>query len=192
MVIIVRIAYLIPHLMITKPSPVTLPDAELTAFDVLSFGTLQTPSKPTRFGFQLDMNAQPGLGQVVFGLIQSNGDRSQKGRIGFGVRIDLERGEIWDVVNDSGLVGWVQESLSPSDSKDFEPLLLSLEIERVGSALLPKLQIGGEEWLYPAVRSVDGIELTAFAGTTVRSSVQGLSGDHVFTKPSLWTEEPLV
>ncbi|MBL9113911.1 MAG: hypothetical protein JNJ83_02820 [Verrucomicrobiaceae bacterium] len=156
-------------------------------FDVLTFGSQSVPSTPVKFGFQVDVSVHPGISEVMFGFMNANEGRV-KSAVGFGVRIDLERGEIWDVANDSGLVGWLEEPLGCTEGADGK-VLLSLEIERAGSALLPKLQIGGEEWLYPAVRSAEALELLAVAGC---KPVHGQSAMAVaaFSSPSVWAERP--
>lgn len=160
---------------------IQLPQMDSSDFEVLSFGEQCLPSTPVRFGFQVDLKVQPGLTEVVFGLVNANQNRAQTQPLGFAIRIDLERGEIWDVINDSGLVGWLEQPLA---SLGNERILLSLEIERAGSALLPKLQIGGEEWLYPALRSNEAIQLAAVAGTNARVNAQD-----AFSNPTLWSED---
>ena len=170
----------------STPSPVTLPEAEFESFDTLSFGTINVPTRSARFGFQVDVKPTADMHQIVFGIVQpSGGSRSGLQRLGFAVRVDLERGEIWDLVNGSGLIGWVESPLGCKDSN--ESFLLSLEIERVGSALLPKLQIGGEEWLYPAIRSVDPLDLVAVAGCEGDARHNAVNHSHL-TRPSIWCE----
>jgi hypothetical protein len=168
-----------------SPASVSLQDSQFESFDVLNFGAISVPAKPSRFGFQLDVSPSSELRQVAFGLVQKDESYAAGKRVGFGVRIDLERGEIWDIVNGSGLIGWVESPLGSNGEGKPESFLLSLEIERLGSALLPKLQVGGEEWLYPAVRSLDELELIAVAGC---------DGDAVsettLTKPTIWWDHP--
>lgn len=180
----------------------TLPDAEFEAFHLLNYGNVPAPAIPSRFGFQLDLSALKNVQEVVFGLVQSSPVRQgrdggfdpvaafcvepREGRVGFAVRVDLERGEIWDLVNGSGLIGWIEEPVGWNEGEPQETMLLSLEIERVGSALLPKLQIGGEEWLYPAIRSTDAIEFTALAGCDQTSQTAPIA---CFSNPTVWTED---
>ena len=168
------------------PSPVSvsLLDSQFESFDLLNFGAISVPAKPSRFGFQLDVNPSADLREVVFGLMEKETETSGK-RVGFAVRIDLDRGEIWDIVNGSGLIGWVESPLGSNAEGKAESFLLSLEIERLGSALLPKLQVGGEEWLYPAVRSQDELEFMALAGC-------GGSGESeaMLSKPTIWWDHP--
>ncbi len=168
----------------------TAPSSSLLAldsFDLLNYGTLEVPSGPVRFGFQVDLSPNAVLREAVFGLIQQGSSEAGK-PIGFAIRIDLERGEIWDLVNDSGLIGWVDRAIGFSAAGGDEPLLLSLEIERVGSAFLPKLQIGGEEWLYPAIRSIAALDFAALAGSKASRNSSSIEPHEIFGNPSLWCE----
>ena len=173
--------------MPATPTSIQLPLTELEAFDLLSFGSQAIPSTPVRFGFQIDLQTHAGMSEIVFGLVNPAKPSRVQQPVGFGVRIHLDRGEIWDVVNDSGLVGWLEEPLGCTEGSDGK-VLLSLEIERTGNALLPKLQIGGEEWLYPALRSIDALELTAVAGCTALPGRSSPAAE-AFSNPSLWAEQ---
>lgn len=168
-----------------SPASVSLQDSQFESFDVLNFGAISVPAKPARFGFQLDVSPSADLQQVVFGLMEKDETVPSGKRVGFAVRIDLERGEIWDIVNGSGLIGWVENSLGSNAEGKPESFLLSLEIERLGSALLPKLQVGGEEWLYPAVRSQDELEFMAVAGCG-----GAVDSESCLTKPTIWWDHP--
>ncbi len=169
-----------------QPLPLALPDVEFESFQLLNFGHLPASTVPSRFGFQLDVKPLANLHQVVFGMVQPAGDRDSAQRVGFAVRVDLERGEIWDLVNGSGLLGWLEEPAGCADGERQDSMLLSLEIERVGAALLPKLQIGGEEWLYPAIRCSDTLEFTAIAGV---GQDAGVTLEECWTNPTLWSED---
>ena len=121
--------------MTLKSAPLTRTLSALEPFDVANYGIVEVPSGPARFGFQVDLSPNVILREAVFGLIQQGSSDDGKS-IGFAVRLDLERGEIWDLINDSGLIGWVDKPIGFSVAAGDEPVLLSLEIERVGSALL--------------------------------------------------------
>lgn len=167
--------------MPSQAHSISLPGVEFDSFELLNFGTLEVPAEPVRFGFQVDLTPSVLLSQVAFGLIQKDDSGS---RLGFAVRLDLDRGEIWDMVNNSGLIGWIEEPQNYVSAATSEPILLSLEIERMGSALLPKLQVGGEEWLYPAVRSHEPLEFVAVAGCTA-AHAEGLE---LFSNAAVWQE----
>ena len=167
-----------------QPLPITVSEPRLEAFDWVGFGTLTVPGKPMRFGFQIDIVPSALSPEIAFGVVQRDPAKGSLGA-GFAVRIDLSRGEIWDLVNNSGLVGWIEHPLGLHSYSTEEPMLLSWEIERIGSVLIPKLQVGGEEWLYPSIRCADSLQLTAVAGCSAEK-------DHAadwFLHPALWHEE---
>lgn len=169
-----------------QPFPITLLDPSLDAYDWVSYGTLDLPAKPVRFGFQLDF-VPPAFQcpQIVFGLVERD---HATGAIhtGFAVRFDLDTCEIWDLINETGMVGWIENPLGRHAFSEDDPMLLSWEVERLGAALIPKLQIGGEEWLYPSVRCPGQSHLTAIAGC---STGEGIPQD-LFLHPAVWREEP--
>jgi hypothetical protein len=100
---------------------------------------------------------------------------------GFGIRIDWERGEIWDAINGSGLIGWLDEPWE----RDSDDVKVRFEIERVGSAMLPKLTIGSEQWLYPALHRAEAEEFMAIAGCLSNTMCE-LDPKDVFEAPKVW------
>lgn len=167
-----------------RPLPICITEPGMESFDWVGFGTLSVPAEPVRFGFQLDMVPPFDQPEVSFGVIQKDIDTNTF-KMGFAVRIDFERGEIWDLANNMGLIGWLEHPYGLQGYSAEEPMLLSWEIERIGSALIPKLQVGGEEWLYPSIRSPEALELSAVAGCTAGL----IKPEDCFIHPALWLEE---
>ncbi len=166
------------------------PEMAFASFDMISFGMIEVPPHPLRFGFQVDIIPQESPPHVMFGLVSRM--RHRDGRhfsSGFAIHLNLETGEIWDLLNASGLVGTIpchQDFLSKFT--DEEPLLLSWEIEHLGAALIPKLNIGGEQWLYPAIGFRDGpMQMETLAGAAGdRGTTFG-----TFLHPAVWRETML-
>ena len=164
------------------------PEIAFASFDLAGFGQICVPTHPMRFGFQVDIvpTTVPGR-NVLFGLVGRLRDEAGHGRsVGFAVRIDLESGEVWDMINDTGLIGWL-----PTDDRhnlarftDEEPMLLSWEVEHLGAALIPRLQIAGEEWLYPAVQRREPMILDTVAGCV---GPRGCALE-TFLHPAVWRE----
>lgn len=148
-----------------------------------TFGCIEVPDHPLRFGFQLDLvPSQTESRQVVFALVAQDGaPGSRPGSHGFAIRLDLETGEVWDILNESGLIGWVEKPLG--SFSDEEPMLLNWEVEHYGAALIPKLQIANEVFLYPAVRCMDGMVMKTFAGCETGSEAMPS-----FMHPAVWRE----
>ncbi|MBB5038942.1 hypothetical protein [Prosthecobacter dejongeii] len=166
------------------PAPLVSSEMAFANFDLLSFGEILVPDHPLRFGFQVDIvPSQNACRQIVIALVAKTSEVSAEGHPmhGFAVRVDLETGEIWDLVNDSGLVGWIER---PMDSfTDEEPLLLNWEVEHHGAALIPRLQIADEVFLYPALLYRDGMTMDTVAG-----SEAGKAAAATFLHPAVWRE----
>lgn len=163
------------------------PEMAFANFDMISFGSIEVPPHPLRFGFQVDIVPLESPPHIMFGLVSRH--RQRDGRsvsCGFAVRLDLESGEVWDILNDTGLMGSIpthQEFFS--SFSDEEPLLLSWEVEHLGAALIPKLHIGSEQWLYPAIGYRDHL--------TRMETLAGAAGDRgstvsTFLYPAVWRE----
>jgi hypothetical protein len=162
-------------------------DPAFSDFQVLSYGSLVLPNHPIRFGFQVDIVPENCPKNILFGLISRdpvNGGSAKTS--GFAVKVDLEMREVWDVLNGSGLVGWVEHPLGLAGFTDEEPLLLGWEIEFHGHALIPKLVVADQQWLYPAIQCPHPM---------VMESLVGWSGEcpcdarEVFLHPALWREQ---
>jgi len=162
-------------------------DPAFSDFRVTSYGSLLLPDHPIRFGFQVDIVPANCPSSILFGLISRdpvNGCRAQTS--GFAVRVDLEMREVWDALNGSGLVGWVEHPHGLAGFTDEEPLLLGWEIEFHGQALIPKLVVADQQWLYPSIQCPNPM---------VMESVVGWQGDYdedprsIFLHPALWREQ---
>ncbi|TDU81092.1 hypothetical protein EI77_00394 [Prosthecobacter fusiformis] len=166
------------------PAPLVSPETAFASYDLVSFGKVLVPAHPLRFGFQVDIvPSQSVCKQVVFALVSSELEiqNGVKRSHGFAVRVDIETGEIWDLLNDSGLVGWIEQ---PMDSfTDEEPLLLNWEIEHYGAALIPKLKIASEVFLYPALRHTPDMVMDTVAGNET-----GKGPLTTFIHPAVWKE----
>ena len=112
-------------------------------------GKVRVRSCTTSFGFQIYAANPVPHPTLVFALSQGPSESGSKA-VQFAVKVDLESGEIWDVANHTGVIGWLDRELWPSVTEEY-PLVFRWEIEHTGCALIPRLMIGEEEWLYPSV-----------------------------------------
>jgi hypothetical protein len=169
-----------------QPTSLVSPEMAFARFDLVSFGTIEVPAHPLHFGFQVDIIPELAPYQIMFGLVSRQ--KMTNGRFcsaGFAIHLDLVTGEVWDLLNDNGLLGSIPDhELFFSKFTDEEPMLLSWKIEHLGTALIPKLHIGNEEWLYPAIGFRQGMLMETIAGA---------SGDFgstltAFHHPAVWRE----
>lgn len=162
-------------------------DPAFAGFQVQSFGSLLLPDYPIRFGFQVDIVPANCPTSILFGLISRDPVNSGSAKTsGFCVRVDLEMREVWDVLNGSGLVGWVEHPLGLAGFSDEEPLLLGWEIEYHGQALIPKLIVADQQWLYPAIQCPEPIVIETIVGWAGEWE-QDPRG--IFLHPALWREQ---
>ncbi|HCN28017.1 MAG TPA: hypothetical protein DIT64_04380 [Verrucomicrobiales bacterium] len=165
-------------------SPLPNAGTHFSGFALVSFGELNVPGGPMEFGFQLDfVPDEIQARQLIFGLL-CHSENSPDGEHGFAVRVDLTTGEIWDALNDNGIVGWVENPDKLERFSTEEPLLMSWRVEHLGGALIPKLHIAGEDHLYPSLRYEPGMVMTTVAGTDggLQSALNG------FMHPAVWQE----
>lgn len=162
-------------------------DPAFAGFHTQSYGSLLLPDHPIRFGFQVDIVPENCPNSIIFGIVSrdpANGSHAKTS--GFAVRVDLEMREVWDALNKSGLVGWVEHPLGLAGFTDEEPLLLGWEIEFHGHALIPKLVVADQQWLYPAIQCPNPV---------VMETVIGWQGPwdrdprSTFLHPALWREQ---
>lgn len=161
-------------------------DPAFADFQVQSYGSLVLPNHPIRFGFQVDIVPENCPRTILFGLISRdpvNGGSAKTS--GFAVKVDLEMREVWDVLNGSGLVGWVEHPMGLAGFTDEEPLLLGWEIEFHGQSLIPKLVVADQQWLYPAIQCPHPVVMESLVGWT--GGWQADSRD-IFLHPALWRE----
>lgn len=133
-------------------------------YDLAAFGQIDVPAFDCQLAFEVDVIPRACPGQIYFGLVSIDAP-SQSPQNGFAVRLDLLRGEVWDVLHGGGLLGRLETGPLGLDRYDEEePLLLSLRIDKHGGNLLPDLRIGGARLLYPAVAAAGCARLSALTG----------------------------
>lgn len=167
-----------------NPEPFVVSRGGLSEFDLFSFGSIVLPtqsgSSSVKVGFKLNVDQseiQKLTGStkkapnysLFFGLVGN----SPNALIGFGVRIDFQKREIFDVVNDSGLIGWMEVEKFGH---------LSIDLDRIGSVILPKFEVGEvetetEEWLYPAARSSDEVTFKGFFSVCLNDGSKTIAAD---------------
>ncbi|HSI62895.1 MAG TPA: hypothetical protein VLE43_07240 [Candidatus Saccharimonadia bacterium] len=134
------------------------------------------------FGFEIRACNPVSHPSLVFALVEDS--RGRQNPVQFAVRVDLESGEIWDIANNTGVIGWLERDLWPSSEEEY-PLVLRWEIERAGDALIPRLQIGDEEWLYPSVLFSGDAPFAALSG----HNIEGLAHRDVFSPGYVWSQD---
>jgi hypothetical protein len=153
-------------------------------FSTHCHGKIRVRECSTSFGFQIYAANPVPHPRLIFALSQA--PEAGRKAVQFAVKVDLETGEIWDVANKTGVIGWLDRELWPSVTEEY-PLVLRWEIEHTGSALIPRLVIGEEEWLYPSV---------LFPGEAIFAAVTGhdlpeVAMRSVFSPGYVWCQDRL-
>lgn len=153
-------------------------------FSTRCHGKIRVRECTTSFGFQIYAANPVPHPTLVFALSQL----PEPGRkaVQFAVKVDLDSGEIWDVANHTGVIGWLDRQLWPSATEEY-PLVLRWEIEHTGGALIPRLVIGEEEWLYPSVLFPGGCTFAAVAG----HNLANVEPRDVFSPGYVWCQDRL-
>lgn len=148
-------------------------------------GRVRVRGNTRSFGFQIHACIPFSRPSLVFALCQD--PRTAMNPVQFAVRVDLESGEIWDIANRSGIIGWLEREPESTGDEHY-PLVLRWEIERAGDALIPRLQIGDEEWLYPSVLFPGDAAFAALSG----HNLEDISRRDLFSPGYVWCQDAIL
>ena len=166
-------------------SPVITPWlAKQGDFTSRSHGRIRVRECTFSFGFQIHARQDIRRPSLMFALSQI-AERTHR-TVEFGVRVDLDSGEIHDIANKTGIIGQLEHDLWPSEDEEF-PLILRWEVEHTGSALIPRLHIGSEEWLYPSVLFPGESSFEAMTGYNMSKA----EGGSLFSPGYVWCQDRL-
>lgn len=152
-------------------------------YSMRRYGKIQVSEATNNFGFQVHARVCPENPSIVFSLTGHGAEQSAQ----FGVRLNFSSGEIWDCANDTGLIGSLEQDILEDTAENPATMLLRWEIEHLGGAMIPRLQIGEEEWLYPSVRFPGDAQFTAEAG----HDLDGVDVNAVFSPGYVWCQDRL-
>lgn len=163
-------------------TPFPWPDVQ-SDFELHRHGKILVRESSSCFGFQIAASNPVPHPTLYFALHQEPSGAANK-PVQFGVRIDLESGEIWDMANRSGVIGTLDCEALQSDLIS-HPLSLRWEVEHTGSVLIPRLHIGHEEWLYPSLLFPGECHFVATTGHNLR----GTPTSTVFSPGYVWCQD---
>ena len=154
-------------------------------FNIDEHGKIRVRKCTSWFGFQIRARNSVPHPALLFALLHQNVNE-KSADVMFGVRVDLENGEISDIANHTGIIGTLEEDLWPNHEEEF-PIMMRWEVEHTGDALIPRLHIGSEEWLYPSVLFPGD---SNFIATTGQDRDQAVSSS-VFSPGYVWCQDRL-
>jgi hypothetical protein len=137
--------------------------AENNLYAVRRVDTASMPDKRSTIVFECDL-LQGERGQKVFlGLMETDMVSIASRSPGIGISVDLETGLVTDVVNEQGILGYLENAPVESDG----PLHVRIEVDTIGHVLLPRILVGDDIILHPALYLDAQEGLSALVGTSV-------------------------
>jgi hypothetical protein len=128
--------------------------------------TIQMDSGEVVFEIEMRMNL-PGE-HLFVGLLDAEQPESpvMTEHDGIGISINSESGEVVDVLNGQGVIGYLDEFPVQSDMTTF----LCLEFEKIKRIYIPKLTVGEEKILHPALHLRDIPTMSLVVGTSAMTN----------------------
>lgn len=137
--------------------------AENQLFAVRRVDTAPMPDRRTTLVFECELHHGVRDQKVFLGLMETDSVGISANSPGIGVAVDLQSGLVTDVVNDQGVIGYLENP--PGDAG--VPVAVRLEVELIGHVVLPRIIVGGDVILHPALYLDAQGGLSALLGTSV-------------------------
>ena len=137
--------------------------AENNLFAVNRVDTAAVSEKQTTLVFECDLHQGVRNQKVFLGLMETENLGVATNSPGIGVAVDLQTGLVTDVVNDQGVLGYLENA--PGEAGG--PVHVRIEVEVHGRVVLPRIRVGEDEILHPALYLDPHGGLSALLGTSV-------------------------
>ncbi len=137
--------------------------AENQLFAVRRVDTAPLPEKRTTLVFECELHHGVRDQKVFLGLMETEQVGVSSNSPGIGIAVDLQSGLVTDVVNDQGVIGYLENP--PGDAG--APVPVRLEVELIGHVVLPRIFVGEDVIVHPALYLDGEGGLSALLGTSV-------------------------
>ncbi len=149
-------------------------------FNVTRLHDATIPMDSGEVVFEIELRIlQPGQ-HLFFGLLdtQQPESRVMTEHRGIGVSIDTDSGEVVDVLNGQGVIGYLNElPMAPHIST-----FMCLEFEKIKRIYIPKLTVGEEKILHPALHLAELPAMSLVVGTTALENGAIYENPHLMIK----------
>lgn len=127
--------------------------------------------------FEIELRIHHHGQRIFVGLLDSNNLDAPtiSDHMGIGVSIDPDSGEVFDVINGQGIIGYLDEMPLETGT----PIFLCLEFEKIKRIYIPKLTLGEEKILHPALHLPEIRSMSLVVGSTTAG------GDAAYENPHL-------
>ena len=114
--------------------------------------------------FEIELRLRHLQQKIFFGLLDTDNLDSQQisPTSGIAVSIDPLSGEIVDLVNSQGIIGYLE--IVPLEER--EAIFLCIDVEKLRSIFIPKITIGEEKILHPALHLSNHQPVSLVVGST--------------------------
>ncbi|MBP7949315.1 MAG: hypothetical protein KA004_06635 [Verrucomicrobiales bacterium] len=146
-----------------KPKSMILADATQTLYTVERLKTRAVPHPRGILRFEFECLLPCPTQKILFGLLSTSGLGVSSLSPGLVVSLHPDAGIITDLANDSGVVGHLESAPLTTTLG----VSIAVELEFFRQVCLPKLIVGDETFLHPALYLYDAGELSAVVGQAV-------------------------
>jgi hypothetical protein len=145
------------------PTKSMIYSAENNLYAVNRVDSALLPNHRSTMIFDCDLHQGMRRQKVFVGLMETDSLAIASRSPGIGISMDLQTGLVTDVVNGQGILGYLEDA-----PVEFEgPLHLRVEVDIIGRVLLPRILVGDDVILHPALY-LDVLEgLSALVGTSL-------------------------
>jgi hypothetical protein len=137
--------------------------AENNLYAVRRVDTAAVTDQRTTLTFECDLHHGVRDQKVFLGFMETDHLGVSSNSPGIGVAVDLQSGLVTDVVNDQGVLGYLENP--PGDAG--RPIHVKMEVDVIGRVILPRITVGDEEILHPALYLEARGNLSALIGTSI-------------------------
>ncbi len=131
-------------------------------FSVDRVDSTALPTGWATIAFECDLHQGAESHKVFLGLMETESAGVTRSP-GIGVSVDLQTGLVVDVVNDMGVLGYLEDAPTEADG----PLHVKVEVETIGHVMIPRIIIGNDVILHPALYLEAHERLSALVGTSL-------------------------
>jgi hypothetical protein len=147
-------------------------DSQKNVFTVSKVDSTAPPSHKGDVRFEVEVTLGAEGQQIFVGLLETSALAIRDNSPGIGISLDPCTGAITDVVNDQGIIGYLEdEELHPG-----RQLTVEIEVEVLNEVCIPRITISGEQFLHPALLMGHPSKLTALVGSAVLGTSRALFG----------------
>ncbi len=147
-------------------------DSQKHLYAVSKVHSTEPPSATGDVSFQVEVTLGAEGQHIFVGLLETSALAIREHSPGIGISLDPTTGAITDVVNDQGVIGYLEdEDLHPG-----RKLHVAIELEVLNEVCIPRINISGEKFLHPALLLGHPGRLTALVGAAILGTERAFFG----------------